>query len=132
MEWLTPRLTLGRRISDKWAVQGRFYSLESLKTKFPGPNPNIPTVGANFATFDETDQLKMNMLDIELIRSFEWGRFELDALVGARHTYIDSDSAFTGFGVFTTGNFINLRLSNGVHFEGTGFDYGLLTRYELQ
>jgi hypothetical protein len=66
------------------------------------------------------DRAHFRTADIELVRSFRPGRWKIDGTIGARHAHIGVDSDFLAFGVFTTGNFINLTLQNGFNFNGEG------------
>jgi hypothetical protein len=50
---------------------------------------------------------------------------------GVRRAHVGVNSDFLGFGVFTTGNFINLTLQNGFTFDGTGGTGALLGRRQI-
>ena len=116
-----PRIWAGRQFGERWAVVGRFWNLEtSDQNTPPAPNPNIPNTGTNFATIFETDRAQLQTIDIELVRSFRPGKWKIDGAFGARHAQIGARSDFLAFGVFTTGNFVNLTLQDGFYFNGDG------------
>lgn len=126
-----PRLWVGRRLGDTWAVQGRYWNLSQNDAFRPAINPAIPPVGTNFATYTEADRLEAYTIDLDLVRSSYYEAWKFDTFVGARHASFGIDSQIHGFGVFTTGNFTNLFLANGSSFDGTGVTYGLAARRRL-
>ena len=127
-----PRLWLGVQVTERWAVVGRYWNLEtSSQITPPAPNPSIPNTGSNFATIFETDRAQLQTADLELVRSFNPGKWKIDGSFGARHAMIGTDSDFLAFGVFTTGNFINLTLQNGFSFNGTGGTTGINVRRQI-
>jgi hypothetical protein len=127
-----PRIWLGRQFGEKWGIAGRFWNLQNTdQNSPPAPNPAIPNTGTNFATIFETDRARMQTEDLELIRSFRPGKWKIDGTLGARHAQIGVDSDVLAFGVFTTGNFINLTLQNGFSFEGTGGTSAIYARRQL-
>jgi hypothetical protein len=115
-----PRIWGGRQFGENWAIVGRFWQLEVSDNHIPAPNPSIPNVGTNFATIFEVDKAKLRTADIELVRNFRPGKWKIEGTIGARHAHIGVDSDFLAFGVFTTGNFVNLTLQNGFNFSGEG------------
>jgi hypothetical protein len=52
-------------------------------------------------------------------------------MAGVRAAHVDATSDFLAFGVFTTGNFINLTLQNGFEFDGVGGTAALLGRRQF-
>jgi hypothetical protein len=116
-----PRIWAGRQFNENWAIQARYWEMElSDANAPPAPNPAIPNTGSNFATIFETDRAHFRTADIELVRNFRPGKWKIDGSFGARHAHIGVDSDFLAFGVFTTGNFVNLTLQNGFNFQGEG------------
>ncbi|MBA3481537.1 MAG: hypothetical protein H0T51_06960, partial [Pirellulales bacterium] len=127
-----PRIWGGRQFGERWAVVGRFWNLEtSDQNSPPAANPAIPTVGTNFATIFETDRAHLRTADVELVRSFQPGKWKIDGTLGARHAHIGVDSDFLAFGVFTTGNFVNLTLQNGFNFSGEGGTSAIYVRRQI-
>jgi hypothetical protein len=127
-----PRVWVGRQIGERWGIAGRFWNLEtSEQNSPPAANPAIPTIGTNFATIFETDRVQFRTVDLEAIRSFQPGKWKIDGTLGARHAHIGVDSDFLAFGVFTTGNFVNLTLQNGFNFSGEGGTGSLSARRQL-
>lgn len=124
-----PRLWVGHRFGEKWAVQARYWNLNRNISHFP--NQSAPPTGTNFATFTEVDRMDASALDVEAVRSFHPGDWKIDAFVGGRHATLGVDSQIHDFGVFTTGNFTNLVLANGFGFDGTGVTYGLSVRRKI-
>jgi hypothetical protein len=124
------RFVVGRQITDKWGIAGRYFHLEDTETGFPRLTPGttpLPT----FGTYTETDTLKMYSIDLEAVRSFNPGKTKIDATFGGRQASLDVDSLFHAFGVITTGNFANLNLSNGCAFDGAGITSGLNVRRQI-
>jgi hypothetical protein len=118
---VAPRIWAGRQFGERWAIVGRYWELETaVDNAPPAANPNIPNTGTNFATIFENDRANLRTADIELVRSFQPGKWKIDGTIGARHAHISTRSEFLAFGVFTTGNFINLTLQNGYYFDGEG------------
>ncbi len=128
---IAPRLWLGRQLTQNWGILVRYWDLSVAEKHFPGLNSAIPPTGTNFGTFEERDSARLYAADLELVRSFYGYGWKLDALGGARRAHIDCTSDFLGFGVFTTGNFVNLTLQNGFSFDGAGATGGLLGRRQL-
>ncbi len=126
-----PRMWVGRRLGESWAVQGRYWNLSQNDSFTPAINPAIPPVGTNFATYTEADRLEAYTIDIDAVRSTYYNAWKFDTFVGARHASFGIDSQIHGFGVFTTGNFTNIFLANGSSFDGTGVTYGLAARRRL-
>ncbi|HEX6963953.1 MAG TPA: hypothetical protein VF175_18950 [Lacipirellula sp.] len=127
-----PRVWLGRQFGERWGFAGRFWNLEtSDQNSPPALNPAIATTGSNFATIFETDRVQLRTVDLEAIRSFRPGKWKIDGALGARHAHIGVDSDFLAFGVFTTGNFVNLTLQNGFNFNGEGVTGAIYARRQL-
>lgn len=126
----TPRLWIGRQVTEKWGIVGRFWSLSDFSTHPPAQpagQVNLP----NFATITEFDRARLYTIDLEAVRHFTPGMWKLDGTVGARQARIFADARIDAFGVFTTGNFVNLSLSNGFKFDGTGITGSLTGRRQI-
>ena len=131
-DWgFAPRIWLGAEILEGWSIQGRYWRLSDSDEHVPNANPAIANVGTNFATFEETDFVNASIADAEGMKSWQWGKWKADAFVGGRHAELRSESDFLGFGVFTTGNFVNLILQNGIDFDGAGVTYGGTLRRQI-
>jgi hypothetical protein len=126
----TPRLWLGRQVSEKWGVVGRFWSLSDFSTHPPALVPGTVAL-PNFATITEFDRARLYTIDVEAIRSFTPGAWKVDGTIGVRQAKIFADARVDAFGVFTTGNFVNLSLSNGFKFDGTGATSALIVRRQI-
>lgn len=126
-----PRMLLGRKFGPNWAIQGRYWSLSKSLTHSPDGNPNIPSTGENFSTTYEIDQFQAYLIDLEAVYSLTYDEWQLDTFLGARHASYNTESLIHTFGVFTTGNFTNLLLSNGNGFDGTGATFGFTIRRPL-
>ena len=105
-----PRVWLGLQATDKWGARGRYWRLTGVDVHAPDANPAIPTTGTNFATIFMTDNTEAWTADFEAVRSDEWGQWKADTFVGGRHASFSTNSDLLAFGVFTTGNFINMTL----------------------
>ncbi len=126
-----PRVWVGRQFNERWGLVGRYWDLSAAALHEPDRNPAIPSTGTNFATFEQSDSAHLYTVDLELVRSFDpWG-WKVDAMAGVRAAHIDASSDFLAFGVFTTGNFINLTLQNGFEFDGVGGTGALVGRRQI-
>lgn len=123
-----PRLWLGYQLTDKWGVVGRYWSMNASQFGFPTLAPGTTPVGSNFATIEETSRCRLYTVDLEGVRSLQVGDWKFDASVGARHASYRTHSEIFAFGVFTTGNFVNLTLQNGLDFDGAGVTTSLVGR----
>ncbi|HEX5472250.1 MAG TPA: hypothetical protein VFW73_10200 [Lacipirellulaceae bacterium] len=126
-----PRVWLGAQLTDVWGVRGRYWRLSDNDLHSPEITPGTTPTGTNFATFETTDRMEAFTADVEAVRSMEWRGWKADAFVGGRHAEFSTDSNNLAFGVFTTGNFINLTLQNGCEFDGSGVTYGGELRHRL-
>ncbi len=126
-----PRIWIGRQFNERWGLVGRYWDLSAATLHRPDENPNIPNTGANFATIEQSDNARLFTGDIELVRSIDTWGWKLDATGGVRVAHVDASSDFLAFGVFTTGNFINLTLQNGFEFDGVGGTSALIGRRQL-
>jgi len=127
-----PRLWLGFQLNDRWGIVSRYWSMnETQSARPPTATPGFTPTGTNFATIEETSRARLSTLDLEGVRSISAGEWKLDASVGARHAAYSTHSEIFAFGVFTTGNFVNLTLQNGLDFEGAGVTTGLMGRRAL-
>ncbi len=127
----SPRVWLGLQLTNKWGVRGRYWRLSDSDSHLPTPSTTIPTVGTNFATFTDTDRVQAWNWDIEGVRSAQWGQWKADVFVGGRHASFQTESSLLAFGVFTTGNFVNMTLQNSCGFDGSGVTYGGMLRRQL-
>jgi hypothetical protein len=126
-----PRLWVGRQITQHFGIVARYWDLTVVEAHRPAANPAIPSTGTNFATFEETDNARLYAADLEAMGTFAVGNWKLDVLGGVRRAHIQAKSDFLAFGVFTTGNFINLTLQNGFAFDGTGGTVALQGRRQI-
>lgn len=126
-----PRVWLGAQLTDKWGIRGRYWRLNDSDVHSPDPNPAIPSTGTNFATIFTTDRVEAWTGDIEVARNAAWGGWKGDAFLGGRHASYAADSDLLAFGVFTTGNFVNLTLQNSCSFNGDGATYGGSLRRQI-
>ncbi len=126
-----PRVWLGAQITDKWGVRGRYWRLSDTDFHPPDVTPGFTPIGTNFGTYEMTDRLDAWDADIEAVRTDQFGKWETEAFVGGRHASFSTDSSLLAFGVFTTGNFVNLTLQNGGAFNGTGVTYGGTIRRQI-
>jgi hypothetical protein len=126
-EGYSPRVWLGLQFCEEWAIVGRFWNLDDSENGRPDLVPGTVEL-TNFATEHDSNRVEAYTLDIEAVRTFEFGQWKLDGVIGARQASLDVDSRVTAFGVFTTGNFVNLDLRNGSNFDGTGVTYGGVVR----
>jgi hypothetical protein len=127
-----PRFWLGRQLGENWGVRGSFFALEANQSRDPQRNPLVPSTGTNFGTFTNWGDVEMSSLDLDVVRSFYLSdNWLLDVFGGVRHSSFDCTSGLESFGVFTTGNFVNLWLESGCQFDGTGPSLGFSSRSRL-
>jgi hypothetical protein len=126
-----PRFWLGANLTDKWGVRGRYWNLSDNSAHFPTLNPAIAPVGNNFGTFEVTETVEAWATDLEAVRTMQWGGWKADVFMGGRHAHYRTDADLLAFGVFTTGNFVNLTLQNGCGFDGAGITYGGSLRRQI-
>lgn len=129
-----PRATVGWKWNHPAGVtagmQGRFLTLESA---WFGPARLAPgTVElTNFSTDTEWSEFKAATEDVEATLAFSrWGATVEGSYGGRRMRFLAQGEVKT-FGVFTTGNFINLSFSNGSEFRGDGPLRGLSLDYQV-
>jgi hypothetical protein len=129
-----PVLQLGARfqvIEDLTVgIEGQYFSFsDSLSTvplDAPGTTP-LPT----FGTYRETSLFDLKARDIAATVAYSrWGA-TAEAVVGLRDASFGARSEMEAFGVITSGNFLNLALSNGSYFKGDGAVFGLRLSYLL-
>jgi hypothetical protein len=125
-----PRMWLGRQFNEKWGVAARFWQLDTYVDKLPAATPGT-VIGQNFLTMSEIGRTKLYTVDLEGIRSFEIGNTKFDATFGGRYASFRADSAMSAFGVFQSGSYAQISLSNFTSFEGPGVTYSLTGRRRL-
>lgn len=127
-----PRIWVGRQFGEFWGLRGTFFSVSADESRLPQQNPLIPTTGTNFGTFTNWGRAQLTAVDLDAVRSFNWSDdFKLDVFGGARYASFDVASGIDSFGVFTTGNFVNLNLQNNSQFNGLGPTLGFSSRTRL-
>lgn len=126
--------TLGARFrqttSFTWGVELQGYSFSDTVQVAGRDAPDVPPQ-TNFGNYRETGQFKMDGSDIAATASYSRWNLTAEGLVGLRNGSYFARSELYSFGVFTTGNFINLNLSNGTEFNGDGLLYGLRLNYAI-
>lgn len=118
-----PRLWLGYQFGEKWSVVGRYWSIQANESHQPHLLPGTVAL-PNFATEIATNRADAYSTDVEAVRRWNPGKWEVDTSVGSRYVNMNTETAIQAFGVFTTGNFVNINLSNGFGFDGAGVTYG--------
>lgn len=118
-----PRLWLGYQFGEKWGVVGRYWSIQASESHKPHLVPGTTEL-PNFATEIATNRADAYSVDVEAIRRWRPGQWEIDTSVGSRYVNMNTEATVQAFGVFTTGNFVNLNFGNGYGFDGTGVTYG--------
>ncbi len=114
-----PRIFLGRKFGDNWGVQARYFEMNEQLERRPTTTPGI-VEQANFGTYREVDRAGLYALDLEVLRTFRPGLWTVDGTLGARHAELSGAADLSVYGVFTTGNFVNLQYGNFFKFDGTG------------
>jgi hypothetical protein len=124
----TPRIWAGRRIGEQFGVVVRYWQLDQFNEDPPTP---VASSGTNFATFRQESYLEMYALDLEGMWQCKLGRWSFDFTGGVRQAEMQMQQSLYSFGVFTTGNFINLYLANGAHVRATGGTGSITARRRL-
>jgi hypothetical protein len=133
-EALSPRASFGWRWNFKNGVggglQARFFDLDDGVAGAASLTPGTTQL-QNFATTSETGVLEMYTGDVEAIVGYSHWGFTVDGTYGTRSAHFKADGEIEAFGVFTTGNFIQLQFSNGSDFEGDGHVKGIGIAYRV-
>ncbi len=129
-----PAGTLGARFQQTedftWGLELEAFAFSDA---FAGTARDAPgtTPLTNFATYREESLFKLQGADVTATAGYtRWG-ITAEAQAGwGKGSYRTRSELYT-FGVFTTGNFVNLNLSNGTAFKGDGLVYGLRLSYVM-
>lgn len=124
----TPRLWLGRRIGERFGVVARYWQLEQFNEDPPTPTEST---GSNFATFRQESYMEMFTFDIEGMMQCRHERWTFDFTGGFRHADFQMQQSLYSFGVFTSGNFVNLYLANGAHVRADGPTASITVRRQI-
>jgi hypothetical protein len=124
----TPRLWLGRRLGERFGVVVRYWQLDQFNEDPPRP---FEASGTNFATFRQESYLEMFTLDLEGMMQCRHDKWTFDMTAGVRHADWQMQQSLYSFGVFTTGNFINLYLANGAHVRADGPTASITVRRQI-
>ncbi len=128
-----PAGTLGARFNQTanftWGLELQAYSFSDGVSTVPLDAPGTTPL-ANFATFRETSLFKMDAADIATTVGYSRWNGTVEVLAGYRSGSFETRAEIESFGVFTTGNFVNVALSNGAAFKGKGPLTGLRLKYK--
>jgi hypothetical protein len=120
--YLFPTVTLG--------LEAEGFSFSDAVAEAPRDAPGTTPL-PNFATYREESLFKLDGSDITATAGYSrWG-ITAEGQVGRGNGSFRTRSELYTFGVFTTGNFVNLNLSNGTTFKGDGLVYGLRLAYAV-
>lgn len=133
-EAFAPRAFFGWRwafaTGARLGAQARFMDLQDAISQPARLTPGT-TALQNFSTELETSEFDLYTGDIEAAAAYSlWGA-TLEGTYGLRSARFNVESWIGVFGVFTSGNFVNLQLSNGSAFEGDGHVKGYSLSYRL-
>jgi hypothetical protein len=124
----TPRLWVGRRLGENFGVVARYWNFDQFNEDPPRPTE---ATGSNFATFRQESYVEMYAVDLEGMMQCQLGGWKFDFTAGVRQAEMQMQQSLYGFGVYTTGNFINLYLANGAHVRATGGTGSITARHRL-
>jgi hypothetical protein len=125
-----PRVFLGRHIWRGIGVAGRFFRLTDFDTHPPETVPGTTTL-TNFSTESAVDRIELETTDAELTYHHDLADFRFAAAFGERWATFAAQSELESFGVFTSGNFHQIQLSNGSRFDGRGYTAALSVDYRV-
>jgi hypothetical protein len=127
-----PTGTLGARFNQTenftWGLELQGYSFSDGVSTTPLDSPTVTPL-PNFATFRETSLFKMDASDITATAGYSRWNATAEVVAGYRSASFETRAEIESFGVFTTGNFVNVALSNGAAFKGSGPVAGLRLKY---
>lgn len=133
-EAFAPRMSFGWRWNFPSGLSlGGEARFTDLKEHEGGPARLAPgtTAQQNFATTNETGDLKLYTGDLEAVAAYSrWG-FTLEGSLGSRSGHFAADALTEAWGVFTSGNYVQVRLANGSSFRGTGNVQGYRLAYRV-
>jgi hypothetical protein len=125
-----PRVWFGGRMIDDWYLVGRYWQLDNS-----GANrPTAPTGAVNLANslkLTGPSSVEAFTADLEVEHTFDFGRWLIEGMVGARHASFDASSQLTTSGTFTGGSTAQIDLTDRSSFEGTGVTSGLIVRRQI-
>lgn len=126
-----PRAWIGAHLSENWSVEGRFWDLHDSNSGFVTPtNLGAPINPGAFSFFYADSSIEAYTIDLDVIRTFNVGGWQLDAQLGARHGSFTSENIITGSSsAFTpTASIASDQLTS---FNGTGFSYGGRVKHSI-
>jgi hypothetical protein len=133
-EAYAPRILLGWKWNHALGVSGGVQARAfDLRDDTFGPPTLAPgtTELPNFATESETNSLELYTGDLEGTLSYSrWGA-TVEGTYGRRAAHFRTSGEIETFGVFTTGNFVQIQFSNGSAFKGHGNVAGLAIAYRV-
>ncbi len=122
-----PRAWIGAHVSENWSVEGRFWHLEDSASAFVTPTfLGTPINPGSFNFFRSESSIEAETIDIDAIRTFNVGGWQLDAQLGARHGSYSAENFVAGIG-----SGVNLASDQIESFNGTGFSYGGRVKHSI-
>jgi hypothetical protein len=125
-----PRVWLGGRIIEDWYLVGRYWQLDDSGISRPQAPAGAINL-ANFLRLSGPSSVEAFTADLEIEHTFDFGRWQVDGFVGARHASLDASSHLTTSGAFTAGSTAQIDLFDRSSFEGTGVTSGLVVRRQI-
>lgn len=129
-----PRVTFGWKWNHTTGLTGglqaRFFDVQDATSQRARLAPGTVEL-PNFATPTEVSDFAAFTGDVEATLAYSHSGFTLEGSLGKRSARFRSSGKVDIFGVFTTGNFVNLQFSNGSAFEGQGNVQGLSFAYRV-
>jgi len=126
------RITFGWRWNHvtglSGGLQARFFDVKDATSQRARRAPGTVEL-PNFGTYGEVSDFEAFTGDVEATLAYSMFGFTLEGTLGKRSARFLSSGKIDAFGVFTTGNFVNMQLSNGSAFEGQGNLQGFTIAY---
>lgn len=126
---VAPRVALGYQVNSQWGLVGRYWSVCDNDQSVSVAPPE--TAGLDGISLAESDHVRLDAFDLEMIRSFAPGLWKLDASAGARHAILDESAAVSAGADFAGPSFATAFLLNRTRFAGTGLTGALSARRPL-
>lgn len=116
-----PRVWVGFTNECGWGLMFRYWELNQVA----GDYNDISPLDGDFIGWDEDPSLEAYAIDLEGVKAFCWGRWDLLASGGIRHGRLDQSDNYSAIVVGPGGDLAIANAMANSDFNGTGFVGGL-------